>query len=102
MVFTGSIGNCFLIEIYSLQRFLIVQKESSCFHRSNRFARRRQQELLMTYQVSRNGQMYGPYTLEDLQRYVASGNVLPTDLAKSETMPEWVHVAEFMGSSGGP
>ena len=27
----------------------------------------------MPYQVSRNGQMYGPYTLEDLQRYVASG-----------------------------
>ena len=38
----------------------------------------------MTYQVLRNGQMYGPYTLEDLQRYVASGNVLPTDMAKSE------------------
>ena len=31
----------------------------------------------MQYHVSRNGQTYGPYTLEDLQRYVASGNVLP-------------------------
>jgi hypothetical protein len=51
----------------------------------------------MTYQVTRNGQMYGPYTLEDLQRYVASGNVLPTDLAKSEEMTDWVPVAQVLG-----
>jgi hypothetical protein len=54
----------------------------------------------MTYQVSRNGQTYGPYTLEDLQRYVASGNVLPTDLAKSEDMPDWVPVAQILGTAG--
>jgi hypothetical protein len=51
----------------------------------------------MTYQVSRNGQMYGPYTLEDLRRYVASGNVLPADLAKSEDMPNWLPVAQILG-----
>jgi hypothetical protein len=45
--------------------------------------------------------MYGPYTLEDLQRYVASGNVLPTDLAKSEEMPDWVSVAQILGQSAG-
>jgi hypothetical protein len=56
-------------------------------------------ELRMTYQVSRNGQMYGPYTLEDLQRYVASGNVLLTDLAKSEDMPDWIPVAQILGTS---
>jgi hypothetical protein len=53
----------------------------------------------MTYQVSRNGQMYGPYTLEDLQRYVASGNVLLTDLAKSEDMPAWLPVAQILGAT---
>ncbi len=53
----------------------------------------------MVYHVSRNGQNYGPYTLEDLQRYVASGNVLPTDLAKSDEMPEWVPVAQLLGAS---
>ena len=53
----------------------------------------------MTYQVSRNGQTYGPYTLEDLQRYVASGNVLLTDLAKSEDMPDWVPVAQILGTA---
>jgi hypothetical protein len=55
----------------------------------------------MTYQVSRNGQMYGPYTLEDLRRYVASGNVLPTDLAKSEEMADWLPVAQILGQPPG-
>ena len=54
----------------------------------------------MTYQVSRNGQMYGPYTLEDLQRYVASGNILGTDMAKSEDMPDWLPVAQILGTTG--
>jgi hypothetical protein len=56
----------------------------------------------MTYQVSRNGQMYGPYTLEDLQRYVASGNILGTDMAKSEDMPDWLPVAQILASAGTP
>lgn len=51
----------------------------------------------MLYHVTRNGQSYGPYTLEDLQRYVASGNVLPTDLAKSEEMAAFVPVAQILG-----
>ncbi|HEX9199623.1 MAG TPA: DUF4339 domain-containing protein [Acidobacteriaceae bacterium] len=51
----------------------------------------------MVYHVTRNGQNYGPYTLEDLQKYVASGNILPTDLAKSDDMPEWVPVSQILG-----
>ncbi len=54
----------------------------------------------MHYQVSRNGQMYGPYTLEDVQRYVASGNVLMSDMVKSEEMPEWIPVSQLLGSQG--
>ncbi len=54
----------------------------------------------MHYQVSRNGQVYGPYTLEDLQRYLASGNVLPSDLAKNEEMTEWLPVAQILGGQG--
>jgi hypothetical protein len=56
----------------------------------------------MTYQVSRDGQLYGPYTLEDLQRYVASGNVLPTDMARGEGASEWVPVAQILGTAGVP
>ena len=55
----------------------------------------------MHYQVSRNGQIYGPYTLEDLQRYLASGNVLPNDLAKSESMSEWLPVAQILSGQAG-
>ncbi|HEX3877129.1 MAG TPA: DUF4339 domain-containing protein [Bryobacteraceae bacterium] len=54
----------------------------------------------MTYQVSRNGQTYGPYTIEDLRRYVAAGNILPTDMAKSDEMTDWVSVAQILGSAG--
>lgn len=51
----------------------------------------------MLYHISRSGQNYGPYTIEDLKRYVASGNVLPTDLAKSDDMQEWVPVSQILG-----
>jgi hypothetical protein len=51
----------------------------------------------MLYHVTRNGQNYGPYTLEDLQKYVASGNVLLTDLSKSDEMAEWVPVSQVLG-----
>lgn len=54
----------------------------------------------MPYQISRGGQFYGPYTLEDLQRYVASGNVLPTDLAKSEEMADWAPVSQVLHTAG--
>ena len=53
----------------------------------------------MHYQITRNGQMYGPYTMEDLQRYVASGHILPTDLAKTEEMAEWIPVSQLIGGA---
>ncbi len=53
----------------------------------------------MNYQVSRDGQLYGPYTFADLQRYVASGNVLPTDMAKSEAMTDWLPVSQILAGS---
>lgn len=56
----------------------------------------------MHYQVTRNGQMYGPYTLEDLQRYVASGHILATDLAKSDEGTEWVPVGQILGGTMSP
>jgi len=70
----------------------------ACFDRF--FAVKPRQEFQMLYHVSRNGQMYGPYTLEDLRRYVASGHVLPTDLAKNDEMPEWLPVHQVLGSVG--
>ncbi len=51
----------------------------------------------MLYHVTRGGQTYGPYTLEDLKKYVACGNVLLTDLAKSDDMPDWAPVSQVLG-----
>ena len=51
----------------------------------------------MLYHVSRNGQTYGPYTLEDIKAYVTSGNVLLADLAKSDDMPDWLPVSQVLG-----
>jgi hypothetical protein len=53
----------------------------------------------MLYHVTRNGRSYGPYTLEDLSRYVASGNIQLTDMAKSDEMPEWVPVSSLLQPS---
>jgi len=53
----------------------------------------------MLYHISRDGQNYGPYTLEDLQRYVTSGNVLLTDMARVEDGTEWVPVSQILGAT---
>jgi hypothetical protein len=52
----------------------------------------------MNYFVTRDGQEYGPYSLGDLQRYVASGQILLTDMARSEGMPEPQPVSQIVGT----
>jgi len=56
----------------------------------------------MNYFISRDGQQYGPYTLADLQRYVASGDVLTGDLATSEGMAAPVPVGQIIGNIAAP
>jgi len=55
----------------------------------------------MAYHITRDGQNYGPYTLEDLQRYVASGNILLTDMARSDDATEWIPVSQILGAAPG-
>jgi hypothetical protein len=52
----------------------------------------------MNYFIKRDLQEYGPYTLSELQRYVASGNVLLTDLCHSEGVTEWAPVSQVIGN----
>jgi hypothetical protein len=52
----------------------------------------------MKYYIRRNTTEYGPYTLADVQRYVAQGNIVLTDLARGEGMTDWVPVAQVLGS----
>ena len=52
----------------------------------------------MSYLISRNNQQLGPYTLPQLQQFVAEGRIAATDLAWSEGMPNWVPVAQVLGN----
>lgn len=52
----------------------------------------------MNYKIKRGEQEYGPYTLAELQKYVASGNVLLTDLCQNEGMTDWVPVQQVIGT----
>ncbi len=52
----------------------------------------------MKYYIQRQLSEYGPYTLADLQQYVAQGNILLTDLARSEGITEWVPVSQVLGN----
>jgi GYF domain 2 len=52
----------------------------------------------MKYFIKRDLNEYGPYTLADLQRYIAQGNILLTDLTRSEGMTDWVPVSQVIGN----
>jgi hypothetical protein len=52
----------------------------------------------MKYYIRRDLNEYGPYTLADLQRYVAQGNIALSDLTRSEGMTDWVPVSQVIGN----
>jgi hypothetical protein len=52
----------------------------------------------MNYFIKRDDKEYGPYSLADLQKYVASGNVLLTDLCRSEGLTDWLPVSQVIGN----
>ncbi|MDE1155396.1 MAG: DUF4339 domain-containing protein [Acidobacteriaceae bacterium] len=47
----------------------------------------------MSYRIARDGQTFGPYNEEEVRRYLASGNILPTDLIQQEGSAEWFAVS---------
>ncbi|HLK54887.1 MAG TPA: DUF4339 domain-containing protein [Candidatus Angelobacter sp.] len=56
----------------------------------------------MKYFIQRELNEYGPYTLADLQRYVAQGSILLTDMTRSEGMTEWVPISQVIGNIPAP
>ena len=57
----------------------------------------------MNYRLSRNGQIFGPYTEAEVRQYLASGNIAWTDLVQGEGAAEWVPVSQlFAAASAGP
>ena len=51
----------------------------------------------MKYFIKRGANEYGPYSLADLQRYVAQGNIVLADLTRSEGMTDWVPLSQVIG-----
>src|SRR5437016_5858892 len=55
----------------------------------------------MKYYISRAGQQYVPYSLEDLQTMKAQGRVSANDLAWGEGMASWTTVSQVLESAPG-
>ncbi|MCE0498829.1 MAG: DUF4339 domain-containing protein [Methylacidiphilales bacterium] len=47
--------------------------------------------------ISRDGQQYGPYTLEQVNGYLVTGNLVPSDLAWNAQTSVWVPLASLPG-----
>jgi len=52
----------------------------------------------MNYYIRRNEEKFGPYSLADLQRYLASGDIQPNDLAQAEGGEDWFPVSQIVGN----
>ena len=52
----------------------------------------------MNYFIKRDEKEYGPYALADLQKYVGTGNILLTDLCRSEGLSDWLPVSQVIGN----
>jgi len=51
----------------------------------------------MQIQIDRNGERYGPYSIEEVNSYLANGTLLPSDNAWHDGMPDWVPVGQIQG-----
>lgn len=52
----------------------------------------------MKYYIRRDLNEYGPYTLAELQHYLAQGNIAPSDLARAEGATDCVPVSQVLGN----
>ena len=50
----------------------------------------------MEIYVNRNGQQFGPYTVEQVRENLAIGMLAPTDLAWHEGVAEWQSVGQLV------
>jgi len=57
----------------------------------------------MQVHLERSGQQFGPYSIEEINAYLSSGQVLPTDMAWYDGAPGWIPLPQVPGvQSGGP
>jgi hypothetical protein len=51
----------------------------------------------MNIHVTRDGQDFGPYKVEDINGYLKLGSLLPTDMAWHEGLPSWIPLFQIPG-----
>ena len=51
----------------------------------------------MQVHIDRAGQRFGPYSVEQINSYLADGTILPTDLGWTDGMTDWVPVTQVAG-----
>ena len=51
----------------------------------------------MQVHIDRNGERYGPYSIEEINAYLANGTLLPTNLAWQDGMTDWLPVNQISG-----
>ncbi len=57
----------------------------------------------MQIHIDRGGERFGPYSLEDVNRYLADGTLLPSDLGWHDGAMDWVPLPQVQGvNAGGP
>jgi len=57
----------------------------------------------MQVHLERSGQQFGPYSIEEVNTYLSSGQVLPTDMAWYDGAPGWMPLTQVPGVQvGGP
>ena len=56
-------------------------------------------ELLPTanYWIARGQEVFGPYNGRQVREYLASGNIVPSDMIRGDTDGEWASVALLLG-----
>jgi hypothetical protein len=54
-------------------------------------------DLSKPIMISRDGQQFGPYSLQEARGYFLSGNIVPTDLAWDAQASIWIPIAEIPG-----
>jgi len=56
----------------------------------------------MTYTIARNGRVFGPYSAEEVRRYLGTGNIQPGDLAQALGAEEWLPVGVLFPPEAAP
>lgn len=56
----------------------------------------------MNIHITRDGQQYGPYSIEDIRTHLATGVLLPTDYAFHEGMTDWAPLEQVLSESSMP